>query len=50
MSATIFADDRQTGMPPPGCTEPPQKYKFLIFLLKLLCLKKAPVLVFELMP
>ena len=25
-SATILAESKHSGMPPPGCTEPPQKY------------------------
>ena len=40
-SAVILADNRQSGIPPPGWTLPPQKYKFSIFLEKLGCLKKA---------
>ena len=30
ISLIIFAESKQSGIPPPGCTEPPQKYKFLI--------------------
>jgi hypothetical protein len=26
----IFADERANGIPPPGCTLPPQKYRFYI--------------------
>ena len=40
-SPTIFAESKQRGIPPPGCTEPPQKYSFLMALVKLGCLKKA---------
>ena len=38
---TIFAEFKQSGIPPPGWTEPPQKYRFFIFPEKLACLKKA---------
>tara|TARA_Y100001978_G_C23580443_1_gene378706 strand:+ start:745 stop:909 length:165 start_codon:yes stop_codon:yes gene_type:complete len=41
MSAVILPDHRQRGIPPPGWTLPPQKYRLLIELLKLGCLKKA---------
>ena len=42
-SDTIFAEFKHNGIPPPGCTLPPQKYKFLIFLEKLGCLKNADI-------
>jgi hypothetical protein len=28
--AAIFAEDKQSGIPPPGWTLPPTQYKFLI--------------------
>lgn len=33
--STMRADDKQSGIPPPGCTLPPTKYNPLISLLKL---------------
>ena len=39
--ATIFADNKANGIPPPGCTLPPTKYKCLMLLLKLAWRKKA---------
>ena len=39
--ATILALARQSGIPPPGWTLPPTKYKFFTLLRKFGCLKKA---------
>ena len=47
-SATILAEARQKGIPPPGCTDPPTKYKPFIFLLKLACRLNAENLLLEL--
>jgi len=40
-SSTILAEDNANGMPPPGCTLPPQKYNPLMSLEKFGGLKKA---------
>ena len=41
---TILAESKQSGIPPPGWTLPPQKYRFKILLEKFGCLKKADIL------
>ena len=40
-SETIFAEFKHSGIPPPGWTLPPQKYKLFIFFEKLGCLTNA---------
>jgi hypothetical protein len=47
---TIFAEERHKGMPPPGWTVPPVKYKPFIFLEKFGCLLKAAKILLELAP
>jgi hypothetical protein len=49
-SLTIFADNKQSGIPPPGCTLPPQKYNPSIFDDLLACLKNAANWLLELVP
>ena len=46
----IPADIRNKGIPPPGCTLPPVKYKPFSLLLKLGCLRKAAYLELLLVP
>ena len=43
-SETIFDDKIAKGIPPPGCTLPPQKKRFFIFLLKFGCLIKDDII------
>ncbi len=45
-----MAESRHKGIPPPGWTLPPQKYKFLILGEKFGCLKNAANLLLELFP
>lgn len=49
-SDIIFAESNAKGIPPPGCTDPPQKYKLFSWLEKLGCRKNAANRVFELFP
>jgi len=49
-SEVMRALKRHRGIPPPGCTLPPQKYKPLSFVLRLRCRKKAERVLLELAP
>ena len=49
-SQAILAESRLKGMPPPGWTLPPQKYKPLTRVEKLAWRRKAAHLLFELLP
>ena len=49
-SDIILAESNAKGIPPPGCTDPPQKYKFFSWVEKLGWRKNAANLVLELLP
>jgi len=49
-SVAIRALNKHKGMPPPGCTLPPQKYSPLSKVDRLRCLRNAANVLFELAP